>query len=216
MVIVYHANPLRSSVLLTEGEKREFWLKLKVEHLEELLQTTHFHLEQGDTKRALQDCDNKQFYDETGNSVGKSPVDSYIDGMHASYLDALVGWHVGDCTCVAMSCSKCHAESVLGIDTLPGLGKHEANMIEGAFGVDGDDIESALESLRNYDPDARCMWKTEHPELFASAVPRWRQEAARAYKWLLEYRNENFPSNASAPADSRVAASPQSSESASE
>jgi hypothetical protein len=49
-------------------------------------------------------------------------------------VEALQDFHLGDCTCDACRCIKCHAESLLGIDTIEGLGKHSARKIFGAFG----------------------------------------------------------------------------------
>ncbi len=48
-------------------------------------------------------------------------------------VDALKNAHCGDCTCIACSCDKCHAEELLGIHTTRGLGKHEASYVEAAF-----------------------------------------------------------------------------------
>ncbi len=62
------------------------------------------------------------------------------------YVKALRGTHEGDCTCVPMSCTKCHAEQLIGYDTTPGMDKYMGSMIAGAF-LRGGMINSALECL---------------------------------------------------------------------
>lgn len=114
---------------------------------------------------------------------------SWMNELHDDYVAALRGTHVGDCTCVPCSCLKCHAEGYLGINTIPGLGKHLAYKVNAAFGPDGErTIDEAIEYLANYDPKPTSPMWDGRLELWESCLPRWRDEASRAHAWLIEHR----------------------------
>lgn len=75
------------------------------------------------------------------------------------YLNALNDSHSGDCTCQSYSCDKCHAESLLDINTIEGLGKYEAYQINNAF-KDKNNIDKSIITLANYQPlKNRCVGK---------------------------------------------------------
>src|SRR6185369_3125953 len=69
--------------------------------------------------------------DEPGTN-GKTFSES-LDQHVSDYVVELAGEHSGDCVCFPCSCVKCHAESLLGVDTIPGLGKHSAYKVGAAF-----------------------------------------------------------------------------------
>ena len=129
----------------------------------------------------------------------ESKLDKRVNELLEHYLEELKGSHIGDCTCFAMSCSKCHAESKLGIDTIKGLGKHPGHKIQSAFSYKEGGVwkerslDEALALLRDYDPTPTSSAGWEKVGGFTQYVPRWKEEAAFAYKWLLAYRNEHFP-----------------------
>ena len=191
MKIIHTPNPLRQFVQLEEWEKKEFWYKLKVEELRDQLFEAHFYLGKDyyDLDRVREAVDPKFYLEEKkGDTV---PIDKRVDEMFKYYMNDLEGnTHMGDCTCQPCSCSKCHAESTLGIDTIPGLRTHEANKISGAFwkGTTPDDERSlteALTILENYNPGVPWEGAEVH-------VPRWTEEGKRAYEWLKNYRDTYF------------------------
>jgi len=122
--------------------------------------------------------------------------DEYVSECLEDAVLELADEHSGDCTCIACSCPKCRAESLLGIDTIDGLGKHEASKIAGAFKDDGADsevpIDEAIMRLRNYRPVFRADrgWTSEAD--FNQHVPRWIEEGQRAFAWLETYRQKHF------------------------
>jgi hypothetical protein len=193
MKINWNKNPLRTTVELDEHEKKEFWYKIKIEEMEESLFAAHFSLQEDkyfDLERARKHVDAK-FYCVNDNE--RSELDQRCDSMLECYLNELNGWHVGDCTCVACSCWKCHAESLLGIDTIKGLGKHSAYKIDSAFGKNNENtIDQALENLLNYNPVRDGEWLKLPKSMFDSNLDRWRSEAKSAYNWLKKYKEDHL------------------------
>ena len=112
------------------------------------------------------------------------------------YIDDLLGPHCGDCTCVPCTCTKCWAESFFSLDTIKGLGKHEASKIwhcfeeydkKGKKWKQVRTINEVIETLRNYKVSEK-----DHRKLGEHAV-RWEREAINAVAWLEEYRDTHFP-----------------------
>lgn len=209
MKITYTPNPLNTVIELDEHEKRGLWYQLKIEDLVNRLFTVHYELtykgDKGpDMARVLRHADPKYYLGETAE---KDPIDARADELLAHYLEELRGSHVGDCTCFPMSCSKCHAEDMLGVNTIKGLGKHEAHKVQGAFSTgqaaDGTwlperGLNEAITRLEGFEErltpptgDSQASW--DRVGGWAQHVPRWTREADRAVEWLKAYRAEHFP-----------------------
>lgn len=203
MKITYTPNPLNTIIELDEHEKKELWYKLKIEALVERLFRVHYELTYGSRENPkvdsiLADVD-PDYYLNDEDETGRSRLDKRIDEALAYYLDDLRSAHMGDCVCFACSCSKCHAEDLLGINTIKGLGKHPANKIDGAFsnGKNGDvwlpqaSIHEAITRLENYDPKPVSSAAWDKVGGFDVHVPRWKEEAEAALVWLRNYRDEH-------------------------
>jgi len=211
MKIIYNKNPLRSHVILEDYEKEIFKLKLEIEQYEWAVLGAHMELKgdfdhmreektrgmtkeqllEGKVKNAIQEL--KGVYrDEDQEKENKHQQwwNSYVDG----YLGSLLDIHSGDCTCVPCSCEKCHAESILGIDTMPGLRKHQTYKIDNAFGKNNErTIDEAIVYLENYDAKITPgSWGEEDPEGWNKAAPRWIEEARQACAWLKQYKQVVF------------------------
>jgi hypothetical protein len=193
MKINYNKNPLFTTIDLNETEKKELWYKIKIAEMEELLFSAAFALKEGqyfDLEEARRSVDMDYYCTDE-----KSPLDERCDILLEHFLGELQSRHVGDCTCVACSCSKCHAESFLDINTMKGLGKHSANKIDGAFGKDNEKtIDEAIASLANYEinPDNFKDPAWEKLGGYEQYIPRWKAEAVAAHDWLVKYKNEHF------------------------
>jgi hypothetical protein len=188
MKITYNKNPLLTTIELDDHEKEVFRLKLKIKELEETVFSAHFHLTEKygfyNVDDARKELNPDYWLDDSGD---KPTVNKRIDEMFDYYMVELQSAHCGDCTCVPCSCDKCSAESLLGIDTIPKLGKHVAYQINHAFGKNSENtLDDALEALRVYVPTA--AWEGWEPHAM-----RWRQEATDAYEWLKNYRDEHYP-----------------------
>lgn len=196
MKITYNKNPLLTTVELDDNEQKELWYKIKINEMEELLSSAAFSLEEGqyfNLERARKELETNYYCPDDDNE--KSGLDKRCDQLLAHFIEELQSYHVGDCTCVPCSCSKCHAESILGIDTMPGLGKHEANKIDGAFGKDNDKtIDEAIESLSKFEINPENYNTEGWKKLggYEQYVPRWKAEQERAHAWLINYKNQHF------------------------
>lgn len=111
------------------------------------------------------------------------------------YVKSLTDIHYGDCCCVPMTCSKCMAEYALGIDTLVGLGKHEAYYIFCEFGSFVDEhyqdtktIDQVIDSLSKEKDYSDVI----DPRLVPH-IPRWKQQRKNAHDWLVRYKKEFLP-----------------------
>ena len=206
MKFVYYDNPLRTRVYLDDHEKAEFKLKLQIEELEDRLHSVYYHLICNDPLKVLE-CPNPHMNGKSHLDLAKEEVDGEyikeikdrVEEMYDYYIaDLENGYHIGDCTCFPASCSKCHAEYLLGIDTIKGLGSHEANEIDRLFTnhkypFDVRTIDEVLDKLKNYQPDPfkPKNWTMYDQEYYESCFPRWKAEAQRAYEWLLKYKEEH-------------------------
>jgi hypothetical protein len=192
MKIIYTQNPLRTQIELDAHEKKELWYKIKIDKFEDLLMSTHISLEKGDffdLERAREATDPKDWCTDE--------IDKRVDTTLAHFINALVDMHDGDCTCVPGSCLKCHAEDFVGVNTLPGLGKHEAYKIKAAFynkaGTQESTLEEAIMKMElPYNPTKGVGWESCSDEAFQSHMPRWKAEHEGALEWLKKYRDQHF------------------------
>lgn len=213
MKIEYAQNPLFTKVILDEHEQEIFKLKIRLKEMEEGMYETYWTLTHHDwwnkniakdgeakTVRTLQDTINEalrginpDYWMSEDNE--KSKLDERVDELFELFMADLSGGHAGDCICVPCSCSKCMAEGFLGIDTISGLGKHEAHTIDSLFEFKNEkSIDEVLEKLKVWEPSAfvdngNPHWTKEHHDFH---LPRWKREGANAYEWLKAYKEKHF------------------------
>lgn len=206
MKITYAPNPLYTSVELDEFEKKEFWYKIKIDVLISKMGEADFDLSHHEwfnkaiRPQTIEEAIAKArkhldfFYLEEGENGEKSGLDQRVDMLYEVYLVELAGPHCGDCICVACTCDKCQAESKLGIDTIPGLGKHPANKILAAFGRNNDkSIDEVIEILSTYVPPSKGpSWDIFSQEEFDKNLQRWEEENKHALEYMLKHRDTHF------------------------
>jgi hypothetical protein len=206
MRIIWNPNPLATVVELDKADRTVLWHRVKIERLEEKIGSAYFDLDAEHGKwlesigkgrsidvavaEALRHLD-YAFISGDEKRRDKS-FDEYIEELTQEYVQELASVHVGDCTCVACSCLKCHAETLVGVDTIRGLGKHEASYVGGAFepkSAPPRTLDEVIAHLADYEPKDVPDWGIPH-------VTRWREEGRRAHEWLIAYRREHFTENA--------------------
>ena len=170
MKIVYTENPLCTRVELDVHEAKNFWYLIKLAEMEELLFDAHFHMQDDrwhnmDTARSAVDPD----YYMNDEDDKPTKLDQRVKTLHDYYMADLACSHGGDCTCVPASCSKCHAESMLGIDTIPGMGKHMGSYIFGLFGKP--EVTTCAQAIA-----------------FMQATENLSDTGKRALAWLVDYQ----------------------------
>lgn len=175
--IIYKQNPLESQVILNEDEKRELFLRLKIWCLEDHLTDIEMCIKKdpANITRALEYCRMENY----GDEEAKDMMDRWV-------LDALMDTHAGDCICHPHTCSKCFAEDLIGVYTIPGLHKHEAGKINYIFrenpGITIDEVIIKLDA----EPSKEMM------DRFPEHVERWKQERINAQKWLTNYKAKHL------------------------
>lgn len=194
MKIIYEENPLATRVILDDLNKKLLYLKLVEDELVSYCTSVKLRFEKGSS-----------LYDpEKGADKAVNFDEEKIEARAKVLLDyaisELQSLHCGDCTCVPASCMKCSAEYLLGIDTMPRLGKHSARKIASAFICDPGKsvtIDQAIEKLANYkiltyeENEAYRNSKISE-EQYNSYIPGWQAQADAAHVWLVEYKKRHF------------------------
>lgn len=185
--ITWAQDPLASVVEIDASERAILRLRLEIEQLQYAIVGAAMDIKNGNVAGALEALDASYLLDDKDRH-GKRFA-TWLDERADEYAGSLSESHDGDCTCEPCSCPKCHAEALLGVDTIRDLGKHEGSVIKGAFGSGGDSartIEEAVAILSDHEPRDVPDWGLPH-------VDRWREERRRAHEWLVAYRDVHFP-----------------------
>ena len=212
MKITYTPNPLNTIIELDEQEQEMFKLKIKVKELEENLGSAAVYLDpknaswimnptprrpEGHTMETLIEevldhyLNTSYMYGE-GKYEGNG-LDARVTELFEHYVSELKSNHIGDCTCFPMSCSKGHAEDMLGLNTTKGLGKHEGHKIQSAFSYKDGDVwkERTLAEAMAHLRASNLKWQESTDQ--SPHAPRWKAEAERALAWMEQYVAEHFP-----------------------
>lgn len=202
MNILWNPNPLATVIELDERDRKILRLGLENDYLLECVVGARMEIEPGSAEFIGRLWRERKGRDRTiDDSVAEALARlTFTDESMAEHIDmqmgysvtALVEAHDGDCTCVPCSCTKCRAEGLLGVNTIAGLGKHEAAKVGGAFKVTGS-LNGAIERLANWQPSKPGPGWERHPAgAYESHIPRWTEEAKSAHAWLVQYRAEHF------------------------
>lgn len=191
MKIIWHQNPLRTTVHLDDSDKQRLLLFIQNEKYSEMLCSLDLWLK-GDIDKKIEPTIENMLnrISEWGEICNMKTNNEEVQYL----VDALQYSHGGDCVCWACSCEKCFAEAALAINTIEGLGKHSANKIMNAFGEKGDrTINEAISILEMpYDYDTRHKsWEKYSREDYEKNFSRWQAEKDTAIKWLRKYKEEH-------------------------
>jgi hypothetical protein len=190
MKINWHQNPFWTTVELDERDKERILIAYQNEEYTNILCNLNMRLNGDFSDPPLTDIEEiKKLANKWGSicnlDVESKEIQSYIKELELS--------HMGDCTCVPCTCFRCLVEDMLGIDTLKGLGKHQASKVLGAFGKEGNKtIDEAIESLEQPMSYVKTdVWKAFTQEQYESHIPRWENERVTAVAWLKKYKEEH-------------------------
>lgn len=198
MRIEWQVNPLETRVFLDDADRKALRLAIRLDaaldaiSYRDLRDRAKTPEDAERYARYVKDYDDVAF-DEDGTSA---ETDTDVEMYEAD----LLGGHCGDCICFACTCTKCMAESYLGIDTIKGLGKHEAAKIDARFTNTSTRPWSRLErtaaevieELSKPTPrEKNEHWKNSTQEQWDACIPRWEAERARALAWYKRYAEEH-------------------------
>lgn len=191
MKINWHQNPFKTKIEIDDRDKERILLAHQNEEYSNILCDLNLELNGKYNRQALTDLEVIKEKVGAWGEICNLKVDSDEIKAYFYYLDTE---HLGDCVCVPCTCMRCWVESMLGIDTLNGLGKHEASNVQGAFGKDGErTIDEALEELKiPYSYETRnSVWDKYPREEYEKHIPRWNREREYAVQWLQKYKEEH-------------------------
>lgn len=166
MKINWNENPAKTTIELDSEDKEIMLISYKCEEYEMLLAANR-----------------NDGWEDICNLTVDSPE-------FQSVLEWITYEHMGDCTCVPCSCLRCQAEDLLGISTLPPLGKHSTAMI---FGLNEPNIDSAIQKLGEpYTYQTRHKaYKDYTEEDYNKLLVRWNKEREQAQQWLMTYKEDH-------------------------
>ena len=198
MRIEWQLNPLTTKVLLDDSDRKALRLAIRLEAALNAISYRDLRDRAKTPEEAERYAKYLKEYDDT--AFDEDSVSAGTDIDVAAYEADLQGDHVGDCICFACTCTKCMAESYLGIDTIRGLGKHEAAKIDACF-TDAStkpwsrrDCTAAqvIEELSKPTPrEKNEHWKNASQEQWDACIPRWEAERERALAWYKRYAEEH-------------------------
>lgn len=188
MKINWHQNPFLTTVELDERDKERILIAYQNEEYTNILCDLNLDLNGSYNRPALTDLEViKEKVGKWGEICNLEVESEEIQ----SYIKELDYPHMGDCTCVPCTCFRCLVESMLGIDTIKGLGKHEANNVLGEFGKDG--TKTIDEAIATLEADKEYIKPDTWPDSvgYEIHIPRWESERKRAIEWLKKYKEEH-------------------------
>ena len=190
MKINWNQNPFWTTVDLDDRDKRMILLAYQNEEYTNILCSLDMDINGKYNTEPLTDMEKIKEEVHKWESICNLTVDSPEIMQYISFINET---HFGDCTCVPCSCVRCWAEDMLGINTMKGLGKHQASKILGAFGKEGNrTIDEAIESLEQPTSYIKTdAWKSFTQEQYESHIPRWENERVTAIEWLKKYKEEH-------------------------
>lgn len=191
MKINWNQNPFLTSVEIDERDEQMILVAIQNEKYTSLLCNLDMELDGKFNWPALTDLDEIKRQVDRWSAICNLEIDSEEVQM---YIYGLSTPHMGDCTCVPCSCIRCQVEEMLGINTLQGLGKHQAYKVQGAFGKEGSkSIDEAINSLNKpYTIENRSdSYRDYSEEDYNNLLVRWNSERESAIRWLQQYRERH-------------------------
>lgn len=188
----WNQNPLATSVVLSEEALCLFKHKIMIDELQNEISEASFELcpkfrrwrnqlpSYNRKKRKRKTL--KKSSEEALRILKHSSTEEFkqnVDEIVNCYIHDLKGAHYGDCVSQAITCGKCLAENMFGINTIPGMSKRIGVFILQAFRNSDGSIDGALNYMASYEPDSKI-----NPEI----AQNWKTTNSIAHEWLKSYK----------------------------
>lgn len=183
MIIEWNQNPFLSKIIIDDKDKELMLLKYQNDTYIDLFCEMEVEID-----RSIDSQLSEQL--KVLSKKWQKICNFDIDSPEIQFLfHSLDDEHCGDCICVPMTCTRCYAESLLGISTLPG-GQHEMRLIEGAFKPPETTITEAIQKLKKI-PDYTAVPSNWDAEQYAKNIPRWEAHRLSAIITLEQYKKDH-------------------------
>lgn len=181
MRIIYTQNPLASKIILDELEIEKLRYKVVKDTLYNKIVSIKYHLlSGGDIETEFDKLFNGIENDQC--EVHPQVIDAEVQHSMKYLLESATESHCGDCTCVAMSCTKCELEDKLGINLAEGLYSHHASYIADYFHDNPDaTAQDCVDEFKNNEIIASEAWHTP------DNLKRWNKERKQSMRWMQDY-----------------------------
>ncbi len=198
MKFEWSVNPLETVVFLDDADRKLLRVAIRLDAAINAITCRDLR----DRAKTPEDAERYAKYLKGYDDVAfdEEEVSAETDKSVGMFEAELQGSHVGDCICFACTCTKCWAESLLGISTIAGLGKHEASKIDNCF-TDTSTTTWSRKTLTSAEvieelskPVSRTKnehWKNSPQEMWDACIPRWESERATALQWYKRYIEEH-------------------------
>lgn len=204
MQIIYQHNPLLNKVILNDIEKKLLFWKVVYSEFEDVIWTLKFQLESYldnklDPAKIGYEPLKKYTEEFLANPIKKTyeKIDTlaeemikieYDESKIKYFVDALQEMHDGDCISQPCSCLKCHAESMLDIESMPNYPGNIGHALFSSFSspnyvYNEKTIDEAIDFLGNRD-----YTEYENQELYKP--DRWKERDKKAKEYLIYYKKE--------------------------
>lgn len=191
MKILWAPNPLNTVVELDGADKATLRHKVYIEELENRIVLACTDISPDGRTYLKKMGKGKPLKEHVADVIEMmiADVEAKVERQTAAAIAAMTESHHGDCIRECHTCTKCWAESLLGVDTLEGL-HGDASYFPEAF-EEGRGLPEAIAYLAAYYPKPSGSWVTSTRRTdFDVHVPRWREEAAKAHTWLVAYASQ--------------------------
>jgi hypothetical protein len=195
-------NPLNAKIQLTESAKRELALLITINNLmENYVFTAGFYMNprsgtlvdgvytprEPDIEEAKEWMDSAERIYWGDDKNQDFTTERCLESDLVKYMfTALEDTHGGDCTCAPCSCDRCHAESLLGINTLP-ASKHVNRRLQSMWWDEYASLEQKTEAcLRKEEFEKKYPPKPWTPD--QATKDRWDREAIEAARLWEEHK----------------------------
>lgn len=166
-------NPLAWGCNLTPSAKKQIKAQLGFESFFDGVYSAYYHLkENADGPNPAGALDELKWVMNRWFKLTDDDNKSHAQALeefneHAEiFISDLSGEHIGDCTAFPSSCTRCHVENLLGVDTLP-IGKSAAYRIRALSALSQEQLEQELAQSKEQGAIKAIEFVLDHRNILA-------------------------------------------------